>query len=282
MYIKAYAKINIYLDVLDKRPDGYHNLEMVMFPICLHDSLEVTMLPENGINTVICDHISLKNNDHNLINITLNKMTEVYDLRNKFSVSVHKEIPIGAGLGGGSANAAAIIKAVGVLCKLKKDFVEEVTLAKSIGADVPFCLLNVPAKVTGIGEKVRVIDVKDRYSVLIIMPKQGISTKEAFELSDKITLSHGNISDLIQALETGDDELLAKSMHNSLEEASFKLNPEIKKVKDMLINDGLNMTLMSGSGSSVFSLSKDHKKLQKLGRKYERQGYDVYVTKTLL
>lgn len=281
MYIKAYAKINAYLDVLSKRGDGYHNLDMVMLPLQLHDSLQVTFLPYSNDSYIVCDHVELQETKYNLIKKTLTEMKKRYGIEENFNIIVHKEIPISAGLGGGSSNAAATIKAICRLLKLNLPKEELLDLAKSLGADVPFCLENVPARVSGIGETLKPISLKKKYHVLIVKPTEGLSTKRVFEYADTMNLDHGNGDNVEEALINGDDALLAESIFNSLEKPSISLLSKIQDIKDMLYNDGLKIVLMSGSGSSVFALSTDHSLMQKLYKKYDKQGYDVYLTKTL-
>ncbi len=281
MYIKAFAKINAYLDVLSKREDGYHNLDMIMLPLELHDSLQVTFLPYSNDSYVVCDHVELKETKYNLINKTLIEMKNRYNIKDNFNIIVHKEIPISAGLGGGSSNAAATIKALCHLLKLKLSKEELLDLAKTLGADVPFCLDNIPARVSGIGESLKPIKLKKRYNVLIIKPEEGLSTKHVFEYADTIKLDHGNGDKVEEALISGDDNLLAESVFNSLEKPSISLLSKIQDIKNMLFNDGLKIVLMSGSGSAVFALSSDHSLMQKLYKKYKKEGYDVFLTRTL-
>ena len=281
MYVKAYAKINLFLDVLSKRDDGYHNLDMVMLPLELHDLILIDSSPSLKDNFITTDHVDLQVTKYNLITATLKEMDKRYDIKKKFIVNVHKEIPISAGLGGGSSNAAAVIKAIEHLTKLKLSPEEEVDLGASLGADVPYCLANKPAHVEGIGEKVTPIKMKKKYDVIIIKPSEGLSTKKVFTVSDEMELDHGDVNQVIKALETGDDELLEKSLFNSLEKASISLVPEIQKVKDTLKAMGFKLVLMSGSGSSVFALTTDHKFAMSKYRELERKGYEVYLTRTL-
>lgn len=281
MFTKAFAKINIYLDVLSKRDDGYHNLEMVMLPIALHDSIFFDILPYAPDSYVTFDHVELLAAKSNLVVETINEMRQRFDFNKNFSVSVHKEIPINAGLAGGSANSAAVINAIDRVCKLGLSKEEKIEVGKSLGADVPFCLFNKPAHVEGIGEKLDYIKLKKRFYVLIVKPKKGLSTKEVFDLSDTIPLRHGNCADVIKALETDDEELLANSAFNALEDASIKLVPEIENVKQMLHYDGFNIVLMSGSGSSVFALTHDKKLAKEIFKEYEKKGLEVYLTTTL-
>jgi 4-diphosphocytidyl-2C-methyl-D-erythritol kinase len=281
MIVKAYAKINVYLDVLSKRDDGYHELEMVMLPLELHDVIEIESLIGLRDSYVTCDHVELQETKYNLINTTVNKLRDLYHFKQNFNIKVHKEIPISAGLGGGSSNAAATLKAFNHYLKLNLNDEEMNAIGKTIGADVPFCLYNKPALVRGIGEEIIPISLKHQYYVLIIKPERGLSTKHVFEKADTIELDHGNVNAVVEALKNGDDEALAESMFNSLEKASIQMAPEIQGVKDMLKKDGLKMVMMSGSGSAVYALSTDVNKMKALYRKYEKAGLEVYLTKTL-
>ncbi len=281
MYVKAYAKINLFLDVLSKRDDGYHDLNMVMLPLELHDSIEIETSPVLMDSFITTDHVDLQIAKFNLINKTLNEMKKRYGIKQNFIINVHKEIPISAGLGGGSSNSAAVIKAVKSLTKLKLDPTEETNLGASLGADVPFCLVNKPAHVEGIGEKVTPIPMKKNFEVLIIKPSQGLSTRKVFELADTMELEHGDINGVIEALKNGDEELLEKSMFNALEKPSISLLPEIQKVKDELKKAGFKIVMMSGSGSSVFALTTNKRFALMKYHEFEKKGYEVHLTKTL-
>lgn len=281
MYVKAYAKINIYLDVLSKREDGYHDLDMVMLPLELHDSIDFEYVPFLQDCYITCDHVELKETKYNSINLTIKEMRNKYNFKENYSVLVHKEIPICAGMGGGSSNAAATIKGLSSLLKIKMKPEEELEIATKIGADVPYCLINKPAHVEGIGEKVTVIKMKKQYHVIVIKPTLGLSTQKVFLESDKEKYEHGNINNVITALENGDDDLLSTSMFNALEKTSIRLVPEIQEIKDMFKNDGFKMVLMTGSGSCVFALTDNFKKAFTSYHKYDKKGYEVYLTKTL-
>ncbi len=281
MYVKAPAKINLYLDVLGRREDGYHDLDMVMLPLELHDTIDFERIPNANYTHIVSDTIERQVIKHNSIYRTHELLVSEYNYNQNFIIRVHKEIPIYAGMGGGSSNAAAAFRHFLKRGKLKLSEEEQIKLCLKIGADVPFCLKNVPAHVEGIGEKVTPIKVKKQFSVLVIKPKQGLSTKDVFTESDKYELKHGNVKDVIKALETGDEKLLADSMFNSLEEVSMKLCSEISKIKEMLKKDGFKCVLMTGSGSCVYALTSNATLALTKYWKYEHKGYEVYLTKTI-
>ena len=281
MYVKAPAKINLYLDVLGRRDNGYHDLDMVMLPLELHDTISFEKVPYETHTHIISDIVERQIIDNNLIYRTHELLAKEYGFSQNFIIKLHKEIPIYAGMGGGSSNAAAALRAFKKFGKIKMTEEEETKFCLKLGADVPYCMKNVPAHVEGLGEKVTPIKMKKQYEVLVIKPKQGLSTKHVFEESDKCELKHGNVNDVIKALETGDDNLLAKSMFNSLEDVSMRLCPEVKEVKEMLLKDGFKCVLMTGSGSCVFALTTNYTFAVSKYLKYEHKGYEVYLTKTL-
>lgn len=282
MIVKAFAKINLAINVVGKKEDGYHDLDMIMLPIELHDSIHIEMLPSNFETYITCDDFSLEVNEYNLCSITLKKMKEKYNIDKSFRIHIHKNIPIGAGLGGGSSNAAAVITAIKTLLKLKIPHEEEIELAKSIGADVPFFLNNTPARVQGIGEKLTPIKIKNKYYVLLIKPAKGLSTKEVYAKYDELgSDNHADVEKLINTLENGEDEKIKDYMGNDLEKASITMLPAIEEIKNLLVNDGFENVLMSGSGSSVFAISTNRVMMEKEYKKLEKLGLNVFLTKVL-
>ena len=207
-------------------------------------------------------------------------MRKMYNIKDCLNVSVHKEIPISGGLGGGSSNVAATIRALESMYGLNISEEEERELGVSLGADVPFCLFNAPAHVEGIGEKITPIKVKNQYYVLLMKPSKGLSTQIVFDACDNKPFIHGDCNAVIRALEEGDDELLEKSIFNSLELTSIELVPEIQEIKDMLKKDGFKIVLMSGSGSTVFALTRNRKFAKQKCREYEKKNYEVILTQT--
>lgn len=281
MYVKANAKINVYLDVLGKRKNGYHNLDMVMLPLDLHDTIEIEYLPYLTETYIVCDRVENTETSYDSIRKTLESLRAKYGFKHNFNITIHKEIPICAGLGGGSSNAAAVLKAFEKIIKIKMEPEDELAFCLSIGSDVPFSFKNVPAHVEGIGEKVTPIKIKDQYSVLIVKPKQGLSTPRVFGESDKYKLKHGDVGKVLNGLKEGDEKLLSEGMFNSLEEVSSRMCPEIQNVRKMLEDDGFKCVVMTGSGSCVYALTKDHTRAYNKYLKYERKGYNVILTKTL-
>lgn len=282
MIIKSYAKINLSLKVVGLRSDGYHDLQMVMLPLDLFDAIEIEKMPFSPDSFVTCDDIELANLHENLCKKSLEAMRAKYKFKDNFTIRIHKEIPFAAGLGGGSSNAAAVMLAVNQLLHLKATNDDLIEVGKSVGADVPFFLLNKPALVEGIGEKVTPIQVKTPYECLIVKPQKGLSTKDVYAISDKFQKARIDTDGVIKGLATGDDLLIAKSIGNDLMLPAESLLPDVGVVYDALCKEGFTIVSMSGSGSSVFALSRDNHKCHEAAKKYTKQGYIVRHCKILL
>lgn len=280
LLIKSYAKINIVINIKGKQEDGYHQLDMVMLPLALHDSILLSKVPNAPDNYVTTDDFALGDIQYNLATFAIDIMQKKYGFNEKFRVFIHKILPIQAGLGGGSSNAAATMIGVNKYLNLGATDEDLIEIGKTLGADVPFFIKNVPARCQGIGEIMTPVTVKNNYYVLIIKPNAGCSTKKVYEISDSLKLETYDVEKVIKALEEGDDELLASSIGNALEPAGVQLVPEIKIIEDELKAKGLKIVLMSGSGSSVAALSTDKKLIKRIAKDYEDK-YRVEVTKIL-
>lgn len=277
LVVRSYAKINICLNVNERRGDGFHNLDMVMVPVELHDSLLISELKNADNNFVTIDDFSNGNVHYNLASSALTLIEQKYHLKNRFRVSIHKSIPMQAGLGGGSSNAAFVLKGINRVLKLNIKENELIEIARQLGSDVPFFIPCKPARCHGTGDDFEYISIKNNYFVLIVKPDKGCSTKDVFDLSDTMTLSTGNVDDVVKGLTEGDDQLLSRSIVNSLEEPAIKLVPEIKIIKERLINAGFSIVSMTGSGSAVFALSTNLALIKSVARKLEDK-YLVEVT----
>ena len=278
--VKSYAKINISLNVVKKREDGYHELDSLMVPIDLHDSLIFSILKSSDDNFVTVDDYSEGLGHYNLASSAIDALSEKYGFNEKFRLYIHKVIPMQAGLGGGSSNAAFTLKTVNNILKLGATDEELMKIAAPLGADIPFFIPCVPSRCKGIGEKLEPLNIKNNYYVLLVKPTTGCSTKEVFALADSKPYNHVDIDNVVKALESGDDDLLAASIGNSLEEAAMKVVPEIASIKQALLDKGLKIVLMSGSGSTVFALSTDYSALKKIAKEFEDK-YFVEICKVL-
>ncbi|MCD8203899.1 MAG: 4-(cytidine 5'-diphospho)-2-C-methyl-D-erythritol kinase [Coprobacillus sp.] len=277
--VRSYAKINIALNVLDKLDTGYHTLDMVMLPLEIHDSLYVQKLKNARDNYITVDDFSVGPVKYNLATFAIDALAAKYKFPDKFRIFVHKVIPMEAGLGGGSSNAAATLTGVNEYLKLGLNDNELIKIGAKLGSDIPFFIKGVPARVSGTGEKVEPITVKNDYYCILVKPPVGLSSKEVYDRCDLFALETCDIDAVIKALEEGDDELLASSINNSLQPVSIALCPEIQIIIDLLHEKGLKIVQLSGSGSCVFGLSTDKKLIKKVAKEIEDQYETVEVTK---
>ena len=251
---RAYAKINLCLDVVGKREDGYHDLKMIMVPINFYDVLEMEFAPET---TLELNRDYLPINDKNTIIKAIHIMQEKYNITEEFRCRLEKHIPTRAGLAGGSADAAAAIRMINRMCNLHLTKDEMIAVGKEVGADVPFCILNRPAFVEGIGEKITTFSCNPDFYLLLIKPRKGVSTAEAFHIVDEQEGIHPDCKAMQEALESNDYDGIISSLGNSMENAAMTLVPEIRNAKQDLLELGFDGVLMSGSGSTVFGITKD-------------------------
>ena len=280
LHIRSYAKINLCLNITGKREDGYHELDMVMLPISLHDSLVVSKLNKSTDNFVTVDDFSIGSFSYNLATFSIDKLQSVYHFDQKFRILIHKVIPIQAGLGGGSSNAACSLKAVNTLLKLGASDEELMAIGKTLGCDIPFFIKCKPARCQGIGEVITPIEVKNNYYVLLVKPEAGCSTKEIYQIADTMDLPVCNVENVIKALQEGDDELLANSISNALQGPAISMVPNIQTIIDELRAAGLKIVQLTGSGSAVFALSTDKKLLKRVFKQFENK-YQVELARVL-
>ena len=280
LHIRSFAKINISLNITKKRDDGYHELDSVMLPISLHDSLVISKLNTATDNYVTVDDFSIGTFSYNLASFAIEKLQSIYHFNDKFRVFIHKVIPIQAGLGGGSSNAAFTLKAVNTMLKLGATDEELIELSKPLGCDIPFFIKCKPSRVQGIGEILTPVNVKNNYYVLLVKPETGCSTKEVYSISDTMDLKTTNIENVVKALEEGDDDLLADNISNALQEPAIKVVPSIQTIIDEMHENGLKMVQVTGSGSAVFALSTDKKLLKRVFKKFEDK-YEVEFAKVM-
>ena len=276
MKVKAYAKINLALDVVRKREDGYHELEMVMAPITLHDLIYINTI-ESGI-IIETNSKVMPTDKRNIMYKVVALIKERYGIKKGVKIYVYKHIPTQAGLAGGSADGAAVIKAMNKLFYLNLTEEQMATLGKEVGADIPFCVYQKMALVSGIGEKLEFIDHLFACKVLLVNPKKGVSTKKSFNSLDLNKAIHQDCRLMVKGIYEDDYQTVIDNLQNTLEEPSIKMVPEINDIKQAMLEIGFDGALMSGSGSCVFGLTRDDKILEK-GFKYFKGKY-YFVRKT--
>lgn len=276
MIERAYGKINLSLNITGVREDGYHTLESIFLPIDFFDEIDIKKSEEMKYES---SKSFIHFNDANTIVKAIKLMKKEFNINDNFTIKLNKHLPMQAGLAGGSTDGAAIIRALNKMYNLNLSDEKIKELCLSIGADVLFTYYNKPAFVSGIGENIRFIDVKDDYYILIVKPKYGVSTKECYNLMNCDTCPHPDINKLENALINGID--FTEFLGNSMEPAAITLLPEIEEVKKTILSHGGDFALMSGSGSSVFTMSKDYQTIKNIYNELNNKGWFVRYTKLL-
>ena len=255
--VKALAKVNLGLDVLRRREDGYHEVKMIMQTIHLYDQLEIKKTKEPGI-FIQTNLDFLPTNENNLIYKAAKLLQDMYGMKNGVAVDLQKHIPIAAGMAGGSTDAAAVLYGMNKLFGLKLKHTKLMEIGVSIGADVPYCLMRGTALAEGIGEKLRSLPPMPKCPVLIAKPGISVSTKLVYEnlnLSDAMV--HPNIDAQIAAIRRKDLNGITAHMGNILETVTIPKYPVIDEIKRCMLENGAAGAMMSGSGPTVFGLFSD-------------------------
>ncbi len=274
MIEKAYSKINISLDIVGKNKDGYHELDMIMVPLDFYDVLTIEVAEKMSFEC----NAELAWDKHNIVYQAVNLLKKNFNLSENFKIKLEKNIPMQAGLGGGSSDAAATLRAIDELCDLFMPDEMMNYLAKQLGADVPFCLWNKPSRVKGIGDELEFFSLEKGYDVLLIKPSEGVSTQEAYKLIDSMDYDHPDIDGILNGFVKHEELKLA----NVLENSAFELCPVIKDIKEECIRSGYPNTLMSGSGSCLFVLTEIGTDTSLLEEKMAQKGNFVKKTSCFL
>lgn len=285
MIIKAFAKINLAIDIKKKDENGYHDIDMVTLPITLHDVLEMEQLISRHGIFITSDDPSLICDEGNLAFKALKAMEDNFSFSKGYRIQIYKRIPMNAGLGGGSADAAGIIRAICKLYNMDAHDPKIIKVARSIGSDVPFCLLNKPARVLGTGENIIPLDSKLDYHVIIIKPHKGLSTKDVYEKYDTIPeekREHPDISALIEAIKIGDEQKMFENMKNGLYKPASLLCPVISGILNDFKKMGFPLYSMTGSGNACFALSKDLEQIEKAKNYFTSLNYITITASTNL
>lgn len=274
MQIKANAKINLSLNVIKRRDDGYHELAMIMMPIQLFDTI---IIKESTKEHFTCNDETLKLDESNTLIKTVRLMKKTFNYKNNFHIQLIKKIPSMAGLAGGSADAAALMKAINKSLHLQLSKTQLAELGLQIGADVPFCIMNTTALVSGIGEIVQPFENQCHFHLLLVKPHEGVSTKAAFAQLDLTRCAHPDTQTIYEAMKVGDYQTFIKHLDNSLEYSAAILVDQILYLKSMLLDMGFDTAKMSGSGSCVFAVTKDENLLKKAYQTLKNQQYFVHA-----
>ncbi len=256
MKVRVPAKVNLALDVLGRYENGYHELDMIMAPVSVYDEMEITALePEASQDQMECLNEELP--EKNTLTKAMDSLRRHLPIRHFYHVVLEKGIPSQAGMGGGSADAAALIHSVCRLEGLKPSLKLLQEIGAEVGADVPYCLLGGYARVRGFGEKTRPIYTDWKIPVLLVKPEHGISTPECFRKWDASDPVHYDIDIIEDALTKKDPALLFSTMANALEDPAFEQLPELYEISEEMGDHGIVRVMMTGSGSVLMGFSVD-------------------------
>lgn len=278
--LKALAKINLGLDVLGRRENGYHDVRMVMQSIYLYDEVKLEKTAEPGITTV--SNLSfLPTGDGNIAYKAARLLQEEFQIAEGIKITLNKHIPVAAGLAGGSSNAAAVLFGMNRMFRLglsQKDLMDR---GVRLGADVPYCIMRGTVLAEGIGEKLSVLPAMPKCTVLIAKPPVSVSTKVVYEALDaKEIKEHPDIDGIIEGLKNNSLKQVAACMGNVLEDVTVPMHPVIDQIKQEMKNAGALNAMMSGSGPTVFGLFESRADAREAQRRIREKSLtrQVYVT----
>ena len=281
MKLQAMAKINLGLDVVRKRDDGYHEVRMIMQTIQMYDQLDMAESSRPGIR-LATNLAYLPNNENNLVYRAANMLMEEFHIKKGLDIRLRKMIPVAAGMAGGSSDAAAAFIGVNRIFRLGLSMDELMQRAVKVGADVPYCLMRGTALAEGIGEKLTPLAPMPPCHILIGKPGISVSTKfvysnlRAGEIKD-----HPDISGMIRAIEEGSLPGVTARMANVLERVTIPAHPVIEEIKKNMIAHGACNALMSGSGPTVFGIFDNRRTAEAASRALKRSGLarQVFLTR---
>lgn len=278
----AYAKINLGLDVLRRREDGYHEVKMVMQTISLHDVLTFEETEQAGIVLVTNDRPELPEDaQDNLVYKAANLVRETFGIDQGVRITLEKNIPIAAGMAGGSTDAAAVFHGLNELWGLSMSTERMQELAVRLGADIPYCIMGGTALSEGIGEKLTPLPSPPDAVVLIAKPQISVSTKYVYEnLHADQLRQHPDIDGMVAAIREGSLLGITERMENVLETVTQTAYPVIGQIKELMRKEGAMNSLMSGSGPTVFGIFDNKEKAEAAGQRIResRLSDEVFVT----
>lgn len=260
---KAPAKINLSLDVLGKRSDGYHEVRMVMTTIDLADRVECSELLDNQI-VLHSSAPYVPEDERNFAYQAAQLIKDKYAIQKGVEITIQKRIPVAAGLAGGSSDAAAAIRALDRLWHLGMTYEEMLETASMIGSDVAFCIKGGTALATGRGEKISMLPELPPCWVVLVKPDISVSTGEIYKAWDHIVATHPDVDAMIHAISDNDFSTICHLLGNTLETVTMEKVAEIARIKEHMRQIGAEGILMSGSGPTVFGLTQYESRMQRL------------------
>ncbi|PEA54304.1 4-(cytidine 5'-diphospho)-2-C-methyl-D-erythritol kinase [Bacillus pseudomycoides] len=280
LLVKAPAKINLSLDVLGKRPDGYHEVKMIMTTIDLADRLELTELSEDRIE-IVSHNRYVPDDQRNLAYQAAKLLKERFQVKKGVSIAIEKTIPVAAGLAGGSSDAAAALRGLNQLWNLGLTIDELAKLGAKIGSDVSFCVYGGTAIATGRGEKIEHIKTPPSCWVILAKPHIGVSTADVYGNLNLNRVTHPDVNRMVEVIQNGDYEGICQAVGNVLEDVTFSMHPEVAHIKAQMKRFGADAVLMSGSGPTVFGLVHHDSRMHRIYNGLKGFCDQVYAVRLL-
>ncbi|MCA1032842.1 4-(cytidine 5'-diphospho)-2-C-methyl-D-erythritol kinase [Bacillus timonensis] len=263
LMVKAPAKINLSLDVLNKRPDGFHEVKMIMTTIDLADRIELVELDSDTIK-IISHSRFVPDDNRNLAYQAASLLKKRFDIKKGVAISITKTIPVAAGLAGGSSDAAAVLRGLNKLWNIGLSMDELAELGAEIGSDVSFCVYGGTAIATGRGEKIEHISAPPHCWVILAKPSIGVSTADVYRNLSLDDVKHPDVDGMVEAINNKDYSAICNKVGNVLEEVTLNMHPEVAHIKDQMKRFGADAVLMSGSGPTVFGLVQYDSRMQRM------------------
>ncbi|RAZ65836.1 4-(cytidine 5'-diphospho)-2-C-methyl-D-erythritol kinase [Planococcus maitriensis] len=279
LYVKAPAKINLTLDVLYKRPDNYHEIEMIMTTVDLADRIGLQGTAK-GIHIQSADRF-VPNDSRNLAYQAAQLIKDTFNIKTGVIISLDKQIPVAAGLAGGSSDAAATLKGLNQLWQLNLSLDELAELGAKIGSDVSFCVYGGTALATGRGEVIEELPAPPHCWVILAKPSLGVSTADVYGAFDPDKAEHPDTQAMIAALREGNYEAMCDNLGNALESVTMNMHPEVGQIKEQMIKFGADAVLMSGSGPTVFGLVNQEARIPRIYNGLRGFCSEVYAVRLL-
>jgi len=279
--VKSYAKINLALDVLGKRPDGYHQVEMIMQGIDLWDRVEVSRTSRPGIE-LVCPYPETGPAGENLAYRAALLLAQATGIQPGIRIEIQKKIPVAAGLAGGSADGAAVLLALNELYQLGLGSEKLQDLAGQLGSDVPFCLWPATALAQGRGEQLTGLPALPSIWLVLFKPSYGVSTAQVYQNLHNVRIyKRPDIPGIMTGLKEGKLDRILQGMGNVLEYSTFALHPELQEQVSRIKKLGALRVMMTGSGPTLMAFTQGEEEARQLAEKWERQDWTVMVARTL-
>ena len=274
---KSYAKINLTLDVIEKRQDGYHNIDGIMQMIDLYDEVEVKISDEFKITSNSKD---IPLDENNLVYKAYLAMKDKYKFRENFLIHIEKNIPVSAGIAGGSTNSAVVIEMIDEILGLNMSLEDRKKIGRSIGADIPYLLVGKTARTRGIGDELEILDRLPETNILVV--NNGVEISTPYIYSNIVpTGSSDRVEKLVSIYKNKNYDEFIDNLYNVMEEVSISYCPEIQEIKDKMYEFNCVKSLMSGSGPTVFGIFNDDKDIKKAYDYFKKIYKNTFIVKTM-